>query len=229
MNKLKTNISIILLLVNFHFLYSQDIKISVSAGYGTYSLETLKDFQEQNQLFDAKSVIAFPNNIYYSGAFEYFLNENNLVGLNLMYLYTGGRNNVSDYSGKYTLDMQVHAYRIGGSYKAKVFENVGKSLQMHLGMNIGLILSEFNATESIDLNQIGSDSQSFSFKRTAPFAEPVVGLSYLLGKGFYANYSLGYEFNVNHEIKWFESYNSKDGMRTDWSGLRMSLGISFVL
>lgn len=229
MKKLVTGASIILLLVNSHFLYSQDTKISLSAGYGTYSLETLKDFQEQNQLYDAKSVIAFPNNVYYSGALEYFLNEYNSVGLNLMYLYTGGRNSVSDYSGQYTLDILVHAYRIGSSYKVRVFENVGKSIEIQLGINIGFILSDFNATESIDLYQIDSDSQSFSYKQSNPFAEPVVEFSYLLGKGFYANYSVGYEFDVNHEIKWFNLFNSKESMRTDWSGLRMSLGISFVM
>jgi hypothetical protein len=230
MNKFITLLSCISLLIQVQKSYSQEVKFGLQVGYGIYSLETLKNFQTDNLFYGSKDVVAFPNNTFYSSSIDFFLNTRNSIGINLMYLNTGARNHVADYSGEYKLDMLLNAYRIGGRYQNIILKNAEKNFQLQLGINFGVIFSKFRAIESIKIFEYIPDSQTFSYTRNSPFTEPFIGFSYFLGQGFYANCTLGYEFNVNYEIDLFESNDFyKWSLRTDWSGFRSSIGISYVL
>ncbi|WP_321514945.1 hypothetical protein [Marinifilum fragile] len=229
MKNIIITLSIILLLCNTHLLSAQSSRINFNVGYGTYKLENQKDILEQAQVYDSKTLTSFPGNVYYSGSLEFLIKKNHLLGFNMMYLYTGGRNHIRDYSGEYKLDIQVNAIRFGGGYKTRIFENATQKLRLDLGLNVGIIWSDFNATETLAIYNYDSDSMDVSYKYAAPFAEPQLTLSYLLGKGLYITGNLGYELDINHQIGWFDSDEYKRGIRTDWSGLRASVGFSYVI
>lgn len=202
---------------------AQKHRISIQAGYGTYSLSEIKSFQQDalSSYFPLKiaSVDKFPNYINYSVTAEMYVNKSNLIGFNYAYFFTGGRNYMKDYSGEYSLKMPLNATRLGLNYKHIVTNN-GK-LKSYLQLKQGLVFSKFQTIEDISINNLDSVSNTWKDYSSTFFIEPSYGVSFYLGGGLSLDSSLGFEFDINsRHITKSESY-------VFWSGLRFLFGIAY--
>lgn len=102
---------IFLFFASFCHIHSQEVKIGVETGIGTYSMSDLKKINSEVQKlypFDTKIVSDFPPYFYYQPV---FILKSGKISIGLVYSYqsTGSRVSAKDYSGEYRFDMKVHS------------------------------------------------------------------------------------------------------------------------
>lgn len=235
---MKNSVMIFIVMLLTQITVAQSIKIGLNTGYGTYLMKDLKEFQsdaaEYYNEINVAEVQQFPGYINYSASLEYYsFGTKNLMGLNAAYSTTGGRNHVADYSGEYYLNMPVYAYSLGIQYR-NIFMTINK-FDLFAQLKGGMSFSTLEINESFTIHQVDSTSSSFAFVNHSFFVEPSVGTFYELGKDFSLNFSLGYQIDTKSKLHYKdnkeETFLGFDGepIYTNWSGLRIVLGLSYDL
>lgn len=222
-----------------HNSYCQHFMIEYNYGFGIYHLKELKSFQTELLAFDApfslKEVESFPNYFYNAITVNYKISNTNYIGINGSFMTTGARNDLKDYSGEVKQDLILNGYKVGVHYRRLLFPE--NKLNFYLQIKGGLIISNLKITESIHLSQIDTSlSASNKFKSIIPFVEPEVGIRYFMMKRITLNLNLGYEIDIKNKLKYMSTnnrdtyLNHPDGtyVYLDWSGLRSSIGFSFL-
>jgi len=234
---MKNSVMIFIVMLLTQITVAQSIKIGLNTGYGTYLMKDLKEFQsdaaEYYKEFHVEEVQQFPGYINYSASLEYSFGTKNLIGLNAAYVTTGGRNHVADYTGEYYLNMPVYAYSMGMQYQ-RVVKTINK-FDLYAQLKGGMSFSTLEIDESFTIHQVDSASSSFAFVNHSFFVEPSVGTFYALGKDFSVNFSLGYQIDTKSKLHYkdnkegtFLGFEGKP-IYTNWSGLRIVLGLSYDL
>jgi len=198
---------------------SQTLRISYESGYGTYNLHNLKALQiymsEQINGLPVKALVRFPGYINHSASIGYYLTKNNILGINVSYLTSGGRNHLSDYSGEYKLDMILNGYQFG--LEDEHIFKLNNKFDINANIKIGCIKSNLNITEYIKINDLDSNTTSDQYKQTSYFVEPSLNISYHFNKAIGVRAGLGYNLNSS-------TFNNN---LIDWSGFRTRLGIAY--
>lgn len=223
---------IILIFISYTVSYAQDVRFGLYWGFGTYRMENLKDFQSEqvNESLHVKKTEQFPGYFNYVATMEYCL-DNHVFGFNAGYYTTGGRNTVSDYSGKYSLDMPVNGIRAGTQYG--YLYPASKRLSIFGRLSGGVMFTSLKITESLIIYNVDSYTTTYKFKSLGFFFEPSIGLSYVLWKKIALDYSFGYQANLENKFhlqnnKKVYLYNSSDDpVKAGWSGIRLLIGLSF--
>jgi hypothetical protein len=202
-------------------IYSQTIRFTYETGYGLYSLENLKKFQEitTHQVKDlpVKMIAQFPDYFNHSASVGLYLDKNVIFGLNASFMSTGGRNHISDYSGEYRLDMLLHAYQFG--MESEYILNMDNKWDMNFNIKMGVISSTINMNEYITIYNVDSNTQTEKESQIGVFIEPNLNVSYNIYKGIALKAGLGFNLNTV----------TFQGALIDWTGLRPRLGISYSL
>ncbi len=214
-----------------------NLRISLDAGYGTYQFDELKqlqtDLSKSYPGLPVKAVEEFPGFLNYSASVEYRVYNNLWMGLNGGYYTTGGRNHVEDYSGEYRLDIPANGKRIGGQL-THIFPT-GQKIKPYVRLKGGALFSTVKMEEFFIIYDVDSISTNYKYKGTAYFGEPSVGLIFAPVKRLFIYLNAGYQFDLKgnlykngnkDEALYFQS---GDNVRANWSGLRLSLGISFSI
>lgn len=217
MNRIEKLILLICLLPVLSF--SQSFRISYEPGFGLYSMEKIKNLQQEmikNNVLPIKSVEEFPGYFNHSISVDYFLDKNILFGINAAYLTTGGRNFLSDYSGEYKLDMILNAYQYG--IESEYNFNMSNKLRLFLNFKLGIISSKLNVHESLILHDVDSQASNTTVNQSDFFMKPNTGLSYNVTKSISARVTVG--LNIDSSI-------TSDKL-IDWTGLRTKIGVSYI-
>ncbi|MDD4108079.1 MAG: hypothetical protein PHH93_05100 [Prolixibacteraceae bacterium] len=212
-----------------------NLKISIDAGYGTYQFDELKQFQTdliQNYPgLPFKAVEQYPGFLNYSAAVEYRVYNNLWAGLNGGYYTTGGRNHIADYSGEYKLDIPVSGIKTGAQL-SYIFPT-DKKIKPYIRLKGGTIFSTVKTEESFIIYDFDSSSTEYKFKATNIFGEPSAGLIFEPVKVISVYLNAGYQVDFKGEL-YKEGNNNEallfqsgDKVRANWSGLRLSMGLSF--
>ena len=217
------------------YVRSQDLSFDLQAGYGTYSLKSLKEYQlvmkDLVYLADVKATERFPGYIYYSGSVRLRLNGRNTLGIDGAYLTTGARNNVADYSGEYSFDMILNGYRFGLQYQFVAFKK-GK-FEIYSQLKAGVILSALRLESLLDLYIMDPFTSHKFFRCINLYCEPSAGTRYKIMNGLSAGLALGYQLDSNGKLhekvdkKKFLLKGYDDYTYVNWSGLRVSLGLTY--
>lgn len=218
-------LSLILVFVFFD-VKSQDINVEVNAGYGFYKLDDVKSLQQSMlqsaQFPNLKSVEKFPNGFYPSISVNYLLNPKNSIGISLLRYTTGGRNHLADYSGEYKIDMILDGYRIGGKYQHKVY--LQNKFALIVQFETGVIFSELDVDEKLTVYEEVMLSEHINLESKGIYLEPMVKFSYNFIDDFSLQFSSGYDLDFKGKLK---VDGEKTTLESDWSGLRMMLGVSY--
>lgn len=211
------------------------VKVEYSAGYGCYKMSDMKgelgsiltELKTQYPL-DIAITDNFPNYVTHSIGVSYILSKHEL-GANLTYQTTAGRLAYSDYSGVLVDKLTLNAYRIGLCYRYHFHQfklSEKASISFYGELSPGIAFSNLKSkgyikvdNTSIDLDdkyRIASDMVGFSVL-------PQIGGSLSLPYGIGIQGSAGYDFNMGESTK-----HNKD-IKADWSGFRISGGISYLL
>lgn len=231
-------ISSVLLLVLFPLLtYSQKYSVDFHAGYGTYLLSGLKEFQSNmTQVYlplPVKETVRFPGYLNYSASADFWYNSKNSIGLNGVFFTTGGRNHLKDYSGEYKLDMIMNGYRLGIQDRNILLSS--GTVKIYLQLRAGILMSVFKMDEFIKINNVDSVSEGYVFTSKTFFGEPSLGFRYKVIEGLSADFCFGYQFDTEGKLHLKENkemmLNNPAGgpVYTNWSGVRIQLGVSYTL
>ncbi len=212
-----------------------NMNVSIDAGYGTYQFDELKQLQTDLSKiypeFAIKPVEQFPGFINYSVSIEYRVYKDLWLGLNGGYYTTGGRNHVADYSGEYRLDIPAGGKRLGG--QLSYMFPTDKKIKPYVRLKGGVLLSTVKTEEYFVVHDADSTSTNYKFKGTSFWGEPSVGLAFEPVNKLLVYLNAGYQFDWKGKLYKEEDkpllFQSGDHVRVNWSGLRLSLGVSFSL
>jgi hypothetical protein len=203
------------------FSSGQTVRISYEPGYGVYSLSNLKteqiSFSKQINGLPVKAVVQFPDYINHSASIGFYMDKDNILGFNVSYLTTGGRNHISDYTGEYKLDMILNGYQVG--IESEHIIDLKNKFDMNFNFKMGLIKSNLDISEYLIIYGLDSNTITDHYSETNFFLEPNLNVSYHITKGIAVKVGVGYNLNTS-------SFN---GALIDWSGPRARIGISYSL
>jgi hypothetical protein len=225
-----------LILLNL-FVIGQKFQFSYYAGYGTYKMEDLKDFQKgasEIENFPSIMIIEdFPAYFNQSLQLELQVIKEVYIGINGGYQYTGARSHYADYSGEYKLDFQLNAYKIGANVKY-VFTTKGTdNFDFYLNLRSGLTSSRMNLDESVVIYEVDSFQADRDYESKNLYIEPAAGLSYQLLRWITCGVYAGYEIDFPKALyqKYHEDITLKDQenntVEIDWSGIRVYVSLGF--
>ncbi|MNJ96354.1 hypothetical protein D3C87_140780 [compost metagenome] len=170
----------------------------------------------------------FPNHYTNYGEITYSIKKND-YGVNFTYLSTGGRLAYSDYSGAIAYNLNANAYRIGAVYRNFFFQtnerqdkNLSLFAEISPAITINNITSDGYYQTPSGHNEIDKkhlvESKSTGFSVT-----PYMGIQWNIVKALGVNLGLGYNAEISGK-----SSEMRDA-KTDWSGLRVGLGLNYKL
>lgn len=212
------------------------LKVEYSAGYGNYKMTDLSnEFTQMRDLlidkypFDLAIVDNFPGSVTNSVALSYLLKKHE-IGLNFTYLTTGSKMVYSDYSGEIENKLTLNAFRLGLLYRYH-FYNI--SIKENLALSFWGELSPALTLSDIKIKgHIKTDNESLELDNASRINSNLTGFSLLpqlgvnldLPLNLGVHLSAGYDFEMGTKLK----KEDKD-VKVDWSGFRISAGVSYKL
>ena len=207
------------------------VTLGYRLGYGTYSMQSVSDYQESILKacgFPAKIVEKFPayfNQRFYIGNSK----QQNINKLYFGYETTGGRINVSDYSGKWMFDMILNGYQ--GGFRIDVPGRHSERVEFHPYIDVGITSTVMKLEQYLEVGpQNLKDSYIFIANEVSfqPGITVMVKFRWIEA-GCYA----GYETGVSTAFHEKGNSNAKLGISSNqltkpqWSGIRAGIEISY--
>lgn len=220
------------------------ISVSLSAGYGSWAMKSMKEWQEEYRNsfpVEGKTLGSFPPYLYYDASIVQ-QSDQWIRGLAVSNGSTGGRIYYSDYSGKTSMDQSLSFYALSGIIGRTLNRNTEKLL-ITGSMRPGVTISKMSYDYEQVIYDAGSENISNKFSSYSLTIQPAVSLIRKFGRigvEVLAGYHLivvggklvyddesgipSNQGNVDYLIK-----NDKGPVTSNWSGYRLSLGISVQL
>lgn len=213
------------------------LKVNMSMGYGTYSMKSMKDFQEELRVsfpVRAKTTESFPGYVFYEFGITTVQADRFVIGGYFTYGSTGGRIHYEDYSGEMSSDQLVRYVSIGSPLGIVLGDNLTDSpWRVHLDLKphftVGMMELDF-------YSRIGNQEESDSYKFTAfnLGIEPGLTVERSLAKKWDVTFFAGYNANLLKGNLYFQEENDAylqnqkgETVTLDFSGFRAALGISY--
>lgn len=220
------------------------VSISVTGGYGSWRMSTMKEWQEsyRNSFpVEARTLAAYPDHLFFEAAVKHE-KAGWVRGLAIATGSTGGRVYYSDYSGRISLDQSLSFY----SFSAIIGKTLNKQNEKFLlvaSLCPGINLSRM----SYDYEQVIYDGEteerSNSFSGLNVTLQPTFSVIRKFGRlGLEAQ--LGYllpvvsgkltyhdETKIPADVRGVDylTYGDQIPVTANWSGYRIGLGVSFQL
>ena len=233
--KIISSIKIIFLLVFFigfaQKAYLQENKIYFELDYNTFDHKKLKDFQsnlsEDFEPVRVKTVDDFSSNLGFTIGYE--LTSIN-ASLYFSYTTTGGKLSYGDYSGEIRILQPLKGYSYGVIYSVFLAKD---KFQKRLRINFKTIntLSTFETNsyyrleDSIAKDDFKFSSFDFGLGSFLQYEQPISIFKLRLKLGYDQVFGGKLKFSENKEAYLLDATGST--VRTNWSGLRTGLGISY--
>lgn len=216
---MKKQLIILLLFLPLN-IFSQGWSFEYSVGYGSYKLKDIRSLQ--NSLinhYGLEVTDQFPNYITHTISSDYAVGSSKR-GISLSYLTTGGRLDRADYSGSYTVDMVLNAYRLEAYYRYH-FYIVSPALKLYCQVGTGAIYSTLDFSEQITIYSESTEELN-NLRGLGIFLEPSLGASYRLNNLISFTIRGGYEADFLGSLR---LNGSRTTMKAHWNGLRVYGGI----
>ncbi len=227
---------IFLFFATFNHILSQEVKIGIETGIGTYSMSDLKKINSEVQKlypFDSKIVSDFPPYFYYQPVLSM---KSGKISIGLVYSYqsTGSRISAKDYSGEYRFDMKIHSRSPGIYTDVEMWSISEFSLSVYLTSKA--TFSKLKTNEYFMLLDSLLTNNNSSYRATTYNFEPGIALTRSLSHftfGINAGYSIdfwekAFHNTANKEIILINPENQKK-VKPKWSGFRFGLTVMISL
>ncbi|MGZ2371986.1 hypothetical protein ACXR6G_19620 [Ancylomarina sp. YFZ004] len=231
-----TIIRIFLLLFILYFNLSnsdaQEIKLHFNGGHANYQMSELKAFHK-NIIKESELPLKLTDNFPAYFTFESGLTldyGNYKVGLFYSRLSTGYRATISDYSGAYYIDNKINSNLIGVRGEIKLLGY--KRFSVWGGSSLGLLHSNSSLKEKITITDTSSRN-TLKLESKSTLLELFTSIQYQL-KYYNIFTSVGYGFDLKGDLYLEDNpdaflQNNDQKVSTNWSGLRIRLGIQVTL
>lgn len=228
----KTLLTTLLLLSSYCVMAQYMINYSI--GYGSYKMGDMKSFLEnvQSQVeglhpeLSTAIVDKFPAYILHSVDMGYRLKSHEF-GLKGGFYSTGGKISRQDYSGEYEYKVILNGYKTGLFYRNHFYTcNVqGKSTLSLFGeISPSVIISQTKLSSHFVVDNQPIDTEKKQSHKIDFSVMPLAGVRYNIIPQVGIQLSAGYEVSFGEKAK-----KLAGNPRIDWSGLRVSGGITLSL
>jgi len=210
------------------FSFSQHLSLGGGVGYGTYSMETLKDFQAwrlQQTALPLKTTENYPAASFYRA--EIAVNDwwvFDKMGVFYAFSSTGGRSTMSDYSGRIDFDALINGNQLGLTIQKDFYSKNNWSTGFY--MDGSWLLSTLKVKDHLELVSPSKivQKESYRFNAKGFSAEPGFALKYKLSP-LMLQISLGYLLDFSGKLylegtkqQWLEINHT--AVEPQWSGFR---------
>lgn len=215
-------------------IFSQEIKLELQCGVGTYSMSDLKmfDLQVLQQVhLPLVQTENFPPYAFIKGAVMYGINSMFNVGPIYSFNSTGSRYSLSDYSGSYYYEDLVQAHSVGISFV--YYRETHMRITLGAYIDGGVSFSQVQFTQHFELDEIDIEEANHVFaNETRYFIEPGIRLGYPI-KNIEPGVVMGYNIPLgNNGLEEKDSeqilyLRNGDKVNSDWNGFRVSFSIAY--
>jgi hypothetical protein len=215
---------------------SQHVKFGYQIGLGTYSMNTLKNINDQiseSLPFDSKVVDNFPGYLYFRPSVSLEL-AGYSIGLICTFQSTGSRVSAKDFSGEYRFDTKVRSTAPGIYGEIKILSR--KKSRLCVYSLAGLLFTKLKTQEYLTLQSSQVQNQNIDFKAQNFFFEP--GLSYYYSiRSFSVGLNAGYFITIgsqafysgNSKKNALHDYKNQQDVKPDWNGIRAGFSILYTI
>jgi hypothetical protein len=233
---------LVFFLIWFHVnLYANKLSIGLSSGLGSYSHVEMKELQ--NQLFrhtrsfipGLKMMEQFPGYYNFSGWIEAKISRHS-IGYHYAHLYSGARNNVSDYSGIYNLDMLIGSNRHSASYKFWFLDKPqAMTLSAFTFARFGRTYTKLHLKEELEVYNLKKEEYDYWYTAEGKFLELGVGSVFKIFRFLEFNMTFGYDIDFSKDFRELDQSRKYltniygNNISPDWSGLRLTVGVNLLL
>ncbi|MDD4144678.1 MAG: hypothetical protein PHN68_08585 [Prolixibacteraceae bacterium] len=222
---------IITIIVFIIITYNSFAQLSIEANYGigSYSLNDLRDMNAEilkNLPVQGKITDDFPMQPFYGIGIFYQTTDIISLGVTGYYNTTGSRISYKDYSGELKADNILTSWSPGIAVRFKLMD---KRLNLYEETRISCAFSKLEMNEKVI-----SYTDEMTFKSAGLQIEPKFKLTYDLSNmefGINAGYLIdsgGKNRLVGDRDAILQFNNSKDPVKTNWSGVRLSASVSYL-
>jgi hypothetical protein len=227
---------VLIILSFFHVANSQHVKFGYQVGLGTYSMNTLKNINDQiseSLPFDSKIVDNFPGYLYFRPSVSLEL-AGYSIGLIYTYQSTGSRISAKDFSGEYRFETRVHSSAPGIYGDIKILTQ--KKNRLCIYSMAGLLFSKLKTHEFLTLQRSQVENQNIDFKAQNYFLEPGLNYNYSIGS-FSLGLNAGYFITIGKKAfhsgtsnkNTLHDYKNQQDVKPDWNGIRAGFSILYYL
>lgn len=211
-------------------------KLSLSIGYGTYSMKEIKEFDQYVPLFNLagmRAVSAYPPYVNYEGAFVYQTAKSFVWGVRIGYGSSGARADYRDYSGSVRLD-QVAKYVSLSASVGITRKYPSRNMTLVLDVRPGLTRTDL---EMVFRYNVGAEQggETNDFRSLNLVVQPTASLERRFRR-FGVNVYAGVHLTIvkgnlrNRENKdQHLMTGGGDSLRAGWTGLRGGFGVSWYI
>ncbi len=219
-----------LLLVSLSLsMLSQDIRLEMGYGFGSYSMKEMKLMNEallKELPVKAKITDNFPVTDYFSISLIPFSHKNVLLGVAGSYHSTGSRINYSDFSGEYTLDNIASCFQT--ALVAEFVMTEGKVYLSEINQ-LSYLLTNLKINE-----KVLSSSTRYKLRSGSFLFEPGFRLAYRM-EPFELALRLSLALDTkgvlhlkNEKDRQLINPKTDEKVSSDWSGIRFAVSIGYI-
>lgn len=229
---MRINIFFLLFFLSSH-LFSQNFSVSIGSGIATYSMKSLKNFDQSIVATDFMGLKPsltdnFPPYVYYHGEASY-TNNKTIYGISITHGSTGSRTTYGDYSGKIFRDNLVR-YNAIGLRLGQVFVSK-KNFIISANARASGIFNRLRVKERLDI--AGSSIENSTRYHSLNFGlMPFFSGEYIFNKIF-ISFDIGYEYQitgrlfVNNEDKLYIVDQNNNEIYIDGRGVRAIVNLGY--
>jgi hypothetical protein len=210
--------------------FSQGFGLELDYGLGQYSMKDLKSFNQEilkTLPVNARVTDNFPVTSYWKAGILPYSNKTLSLGLTGLYNTTGARIDYIDYSGEYKLDEVLSSYGFG-----LIFRIALETGKLKFSENNELIYAFTRCKMS---ETILDSKQEYNFRSQSFQFEPGIRLAYEIAP-FQLAVKIGYNIDFKGTMKlkgdkerYLTNPDSKEKVKTDWSGFRMGISLYYSI
>jgi hypothetical protein len=226
---------LVIIVMHASLVFAQEIELSI--GYATYKMDDLRELNKQilrETGLPSKITDDFPGfsnfEIQYT---QPLMDDKYCVGGFLSFTSTGSRIAYTDYSGHQYIDQRLTGFSLGANTWMRMIGNENHSLWM--GGKAGLTLTSHKIISELTIYSY-TDKDKIAFEGVNIFIEPRFVYKYKLSNGFGLSTQVGYNVNVGKgklnytkDSNAYLTNNQGEALNADWSGLRLSLGVTYLI
>jgi hypothetical protein len=237
MNSYRILISVLIFFL-FSSIHAQvkpgNLFFTAFSGIATYKMDQMKELNkltEKTLPFDVNTVDNFDPGFYLGGIVQTHLFSNLDICVRYQYNSTGSRIGQKDYSGYYTFDQIVNGHLLGIEPEVIIDEN--ERYRISFSIMTGALFTRVKTKETLsisgDKEQVSEDLSAFSVP-----VYPSLKFSVPILTSISGSFSMGYMFDTGGKVHLKENRDiilliDNTYVRTEWSGLRITLGMKINL
>lgn len=212
--------------------------VLVGSGIGSYNHGDLRDWQNSIEgnwrNLGLETIDDFPSYVFYTGEISGEVVDRFSVGLVYRFESTGYKSSYADYSGHVQFQQELKMHGLGVVMRYDVLQQ--KKITVAAQLRTYYTKSTIDMQGELFLAPSNGYNESLKYKSNSWIVSPGVDVSYALADRISVHATIEYSVDFKGKLE-LESFNfypyptlyfiPPENTETDWSGIRLGLGVAY--